>query len=261
MPLMTLMLIDIGNTRLKWGMYQDATFGAKPIAQGAVFLERINELAERDWKQLPEPKHILVSSVTSQAVRNLVNEQLELWPVIPEWATVKASQCGVTNGYTHPVRLGIDRWMALIGAHQHLQTKSEQVPVIVSMVGTAVTVDALDNKGAFLGGIIMPGHGIMQNALRTGTAGLHVPTGHIRNFPTNTSDALTTGGTYAITGAIERMSINLYNKTGQKPKIVLTGGAAWKVISHLLSPAILMESLIFDGVMAVAIETWYTNPV
>lgn len=258
---MMLMLIDIGNTRLKWGMYQDGTFGAKPIAQGAVFLERMNELAERDWKHLPTPEHILVCSVASQAARNVVNEQLEIWPILPEWATVKASQCGITNGYTHPVRLGIDRWMALIGANKHLQACSYQGPAIVSMIGTAVTVDALDGQGLFLGGIIMPGHGIMLNALRTGTAGLHVPTGNIRSFPTTTSDALTTGGIYAITGAIERMCTNLYNRTGQKPQIILTGGAAWKVIPHLTSPAKLMESLIFDGLMTVAIETWYTDPV
>lgn len=258
---MTLMLIDIGNTRLKWGMYQNATFGSKPITQGAVFLERINELAERDWKHLSEPDHILICSVASQLVGNLVNEQLEIWPVAPEWATVKASQCGVTNGYAHPVRLGIDRWMALMGAHQHLQNNAYRGPAIVSMVGTAVTVDALDSESVFLGGIIMPGHGIMLSALRTGTAGLHVPTGNVRNFPTKTSDALTTGGIYAITGAIERMSSNLYERTGQKPRIILTGGAAWKVLPHLLSEATLTESLIFDGLMSVAIETWYTNSI
>jgi hypothetical protein len=43
-----------------------------------------------------------------------------------------------------------------------------------------------------------PGHGIMLRALEGGTAGLHVPTGEVRLFPKNTSDALTSGGTYAI---------------------------------------------------------------
>ena len=69
------------------------------------------------------------------------------------------------------------------------------------MVGTAVTVDAVDGEGKFLGGLILPGHGIMLRALESGTAGLHVPTGEVRSFPTNTSDALTSGGTFAIAGA------------------------------------------------------------
>ena len=60
-------------------------------------------------------------------------------------------------------------------------------------------------RASFLGGFILPGHGIMLRALESGTAGLHVPTGDVREFPTNTSDALTSGGTYAIAGAIERM--------------------------------------------------------
>jgi type III pantothenate kinase len=72
------------------------------------------------------------------------------------------------------------------------------------MVGTAVTVDALDAEGHFLGGLILPGFGLMLRALEQGTAGLRVPTGEVVDFPTNTSDALMSGGAYAIAGAIER---------------------------------------------------------
>ncbi len=77
--------------------------------------------------------------------------------------------------------------------------------MVVVLIGTAVTVEAIDTEGKFLGGLILPGHGIMLRALESGTAGLHVPTGEVREFPTNTSDALTSGGTYAIAGAVERM--------------------------------------------------------
>ena len=62
-------------------------------------------------------------------------------------------------------------------------------PVLAVMVGTAVTVDAIDQDGRFLGGLIMPGFGLMYRALESGTAGLKVPTGEVRDFPTNTSDA------------------------------------------------------------------------
>ena len=93
----------------------------------------------------------------------------------------------------------------MIGAWHRMLAMGAPRPIVVAMVGTAVTVEAIDASGKFLGGYILPGHGIMLRALESGTAGLHVPTGEVRPFPTNTSDALTSGGTYAIAGAMERM--------------------------------------------------------
>jgi type III pantothenate kinase len=122
---------------------------------------------------------------------------------------------------------------------------------LVVMVGTAVTVDCLDAGGNFLGGIIMPGHGIMLRALEGGTAGLRVPTGEVREFPTNTSDALTSGGTFAITGAIERMHRHLQRSTGAEPLTLMTGGAGWKVSPTLEIKHELIEALIFDGMLAL----------
>ena len=59
---------------------------------------------------------------------------------------------------------------------------------------TVLDPNALDAKGHFLGGLILPGFGMMLRALELGTAGLKVPTGDVVDFPTNTSDALTSGG-------------------------------------------------------------------
>jgi type III pantothenate kinase len=120
------------------------------------------------------------------------------------------------------------------------------------MVGTAVTVDALDAAGRFIGGLILPGHGIMLKALEAGTAGLRVPTGEVRDFPTNTSDALTSGGTYAIAGAIERMHRKLQLRCGAAPRCLLTGGAGWKVAPALQLDYELVDTLIFDGLLTIA---------
>lgn len=258
---MTLLAIDIGNTRLKWALYQRPGICQSPLAQGAVFLERIEELGEKDWRNLPQPVHVLGCCVAAEAAKISVNTQLEeRWRITPVWAQVREQQCGVSNNYDFPTRLGIDRWMALIGVRQRLQAEQQTCPAVVVMVGTAVTVDALTAEGQFLGGLIMPGYGIMMHALQSGTAGLHVPTGEVHTFPTNTSDALATGGTYAITGAIERMAHNLQQHTQQEPRIYLTGGAAWKVAPSLTRPFTLAESLIFDGLLSVAAETWSTSP-
>jgi type III pantothenate kinase len=127
-------------------------------------------------------------------------------------------------------------------------------PLVVVMVGTAVTVEAIDAEGRFLGGLILPGHGIMLRALESGTAGLHVPTGEVTAFPTNTSDALTSGGTYAIAGACERMVQHLRQHTGEEPMCVMTGGAGWKMAPSMSVQFELVDNLIFDGLLALAAQ-------
>jgi type III pantothenate kinase len=252
---MSLLAIDIGNTRLKWAQYASLALDSEPIAQGAVFLETIDRLAEPDggeWAAVAAPAAMLGCCVAGDAVRHRVEEQLELWDVSPRWVVPGAAEAGVTNGYDHPTRLGSDRWVALIGARARLAQRGLRVPTLVVMAGTAVTVDALDVDGRFLGGLILPGHGIMLRALEAGTAGLRVPTGDVRDFPTNTSDALTSGGTYAIAGAVERMHRQLARHCGVVPQCVVTGGAGWKVAPALDCPYELVESLIFDGLLTIA---------
>jgi type III pantothenate kinase len=251
---MSFFAIDIGNTRLKWSLYAAAHPGAPVLAQGAVFLENIDTLAEREWMGLAPPAAVLGCNVAGDAVRRRVEEQLELWDLSPRWVVSSAQAGGVTNGYDHPGRLGTDRFVAQIGARHHVLARGRPRPALVVMVGTAVTVDALDADGRFLGGLILPGHGIMLRALEGGTAGLRVPTGEVVDFPTNTSDALTSGGTYAITGAMERMHRHLQRHCGEPPLLLMTGGAGWKVAPWLGVEHELLDSLIFDGLLVLQAE-------
>jgi type III pantothenate kinase len=192
--------------------------------------------------------------VAGDAVRRRVNEQLELWDVEPRWLASPASGGGVVNGYEHPGRLGSDRWMALVGARQRVLRQGEPRAAVVVMVGTAVTVDALDARGNFLGGFILPGFGLMLKALEMGTAGLKVPTGEVREFPANTSDALMSGGTFAIVGAIERMTRHLTARSGQPPLLFMTGGAAVKLAPITPLPFDVIDTLIFEGLLATVAE-------
>ncbi len=252
---MTFLALDVGNTRLKWGLYDAPAPGAKLLGSGAVFLENIDRLADEDWRELPEPTHMLGCIVAGEAIRRRVEEQMELWDITPHWAVSSAAEAGLTNGYDHPTRLGADRWVAMIGAHarmlRHVDGGAPQ-PMVVVMVGTAVTVEAIDASGKFLGGLILPGHGIMLRALESGTAGLRVPTGEVCEFPTNTSDALTSGGTYAIAGAVERMVQHVRQHCGTEPACYMTGGAGWKMAPSMSVQFELVDSLIFDGLLEIS---------
>ncbi len=249
---MTFLALDVGNTRLKWALYEASKPGARLLAQGAVFLENIEKLAEEEWQGLPQPTRILGCVVAGDPVKRRVMDQLEHWDVVPSWVIASAAEAGLTNGYDHPTRLGADRWVAMVGAYHRIQARGEHRPCVLAMVGTAVTVEAIAPDGRFLGGLILPGHGIMLRALESGTAGLHVPTGEVRDFPTNTSDALTSGGTFAIAGAIERMVESVVRHCGAAPACIMTGGAGWKMAPSMQRPFELVDSLIFDGLLEIA---------
>jgi type III pantothenate kinase len=251
---MTFLAIDVGNTRLKWALYDKPGTPAQLLSHGAEFLENIDRLSEGPWAALPKPDHMLGCVVAGDAIKRRVHEQMDIWDFTPQWVVPSVQEAGLTNGYDHPSRLGSDRWVAMIGARHRMLATGPARPLVVVMVGTAVTVEAIDERGHFLGGLILPGHGIMLRALESGTAGLHVPTGEVRPFPTNTSDALTSGGTYAIAGACERMVQHLRAHTGQEPMCIMTGGAGWKMAPSMSVRFELVDNLIFDGLLALAAQ-------
>ena len=248
---MSFLAIDIGNTRLKWAQYASPQPGAAIVAHGAVFLEAMDDLADTEWKTLVPPTSMLGCVVAGEGVRRRAEEQLELWDTLtPHWVVPSPHACGVTNGYDHPNRLGVDRWVALIGAWHRVLARGGPRPALVVMVGTAVTVDALDHTGRFLGGLILPGFGLMLRALEMGTAGLKAPTGEVVDFPTNTSDALMSGGADAISGAIERMYRKLEVRTGRTPLLLMSGGAAVKLAPITTDlPVETVDTLIFEGLL------------
>ena len=249
---MTFLALDIGNTRLKWAQYDAARPNATLLHHGAEFLENIDKLSDGPWSDMQVPSNVLGCVVAGDAVKRRVQEQMDLWDVVPQWVVSSESEAGLRNGYDYPTRLGADRWVAIIGAYHRMLTQGAPRPMVVVMVGTAVTVEAVDASGKFLGGLILPGHGIMLRALESGTAGLHVPTGEVKEFPTNTSDALTSGGTYAIAGAVECMVQHVRTHCGAEPKCIMTGGAGWKMAPSMTRPFELVDNLIFDGLLEMA---------
>jgi type III pantothenate kinase len=253
---MSFLVIDIGNTRLKWGLYEAADPASTLLDHGAVVLEDIDVLWDLHWKDLRhKPSSMLGCVVAGEAIKRRVEEQLiEGWGLQPHWLSASEQAAGVINGYEHPQRLGSDRWAAIVGARQRaLQVSpSNPPPVLAVMVGTAVTVDAIDADGRFLGGLILPGFGLMYRALESGTAGLKVPTGEVQDFPTNTSDALMSGGTDAIAGAIERTMRRLTVAAGRSPLLIMSGGAVSRLAHVGELPASVVENLIFEGLLKLA---------
>ena len=137
---MAFLALDIGNTRLKWALYSAPRSDAQLLDHGAEFLENIEKLAEGPWSCIQAPTQVLGCAVSSDVIRRRVEDQMEAWDVAPQWVVSSEAEAGLRNGYDHPARLGADRWVAMIGAYQHLRAQGVQRPMVVVMVGTAVTV-------------------------------------------------------------------------------------------------------------------------
>jgi type III pantothenate kinase len=249
---MTLLALDIGNTRLKWA-YFDATRGHEVVSRGAMFIAEIEQFLARAEVAALKPTQIAGSHVANAATRRRIDELLASLGYHVNWIESSESACGVKNNYEEPTRLGTDRWAALIAAwHRKL------APCLVVSAGTALTVDQLDERGYFLGGAIVAGYHAMLGGLAGNTAALSVDAGDWTARPRNTRDALATGAIDAMVGAIERGYERLAETLAQhgvhtKPKVVLTGGSAYRLASQLRSDSIVIETLALEGVRLIAL--------
>ncbi len=99
---MTFLAIDVGNTRLKWAMYDAPKPGAAVLAHGAEFLDHIERLADSAWAGLPAPTRMLGCVVAGDAVRRRVMEQMEWWDVPSHWWCLPPRRRGSSMATTIP---------------------------------------------------------------------------------------------------------------------------------------------------------------
>src|SRR5262249_23605759 len=159
------------------------------------------------------------------------------WPVEAAWVRSKRGECGVTNGYEQPERLGSDRWAALIGA----RALHPGAAVVVN-AGTATTADMLSADGTFLGGIVFPGVEMMKRALAQGTAGLPLAHGRLVSEPRSTDDAIETGCLLAQAGAIERLCAHM----GPDALCLVSGGETERLAPSLRVPVKVVDNLVLE---------------
>ena len=266
------LLIDAGNTRIKWaltdGMARCAQVSGagmpspRLLPQSADFVSNVSEADGDDWLrsgalpveqagELPQQfaglqdiRQVWVSNVAGENVaQHILGDYAEQYHFI----AAQEAQCGVRNGYANPSLLGSDRWAALIAAW-HLM----RGPCLVVNSGTATTIDALSSTGEFIGGLILPGVELMQRSLNDATAQLRPGgKGDFHAFPRNTADALFSGAMQANCGAIERQHTLL---GGGSIPVVLSGGASAILQNHLNLPAYLVDNLVLQGLLLIARE-------
>jgi type III pantothenate kinase len=236
-----LLVIDAGNSRIKWGSAARGEWlerGVLPTAQARELRDAL--------RGLPAPERIVVANVAGDAVAESIRDALAPFAAQPVWVVARDAQCGVRSRYAQPAQLGPDRWAALIGA-RHLHDGA----CVVANAGTTMTVDALSAEGLFMGGAIVAGYSLMQEALARNTARLKRQDGAFSVFPDNTGDAIASGALNAMTGAIERMA-RYMAQAGEADALVMLSGGDAGVLAPLLTARVrVVDNLVLEGLKCI----------
>jgi type III pantothenate kinase len=239
-----ILAIDAGNTRTKWGL-----FGAsgEMVAQGALDNSQLGQLVQ-DSVAWVGCRRAVVSNVAGRSVELQLQALLNARQIRALWVKSEAAACGVINNYVCHEQLGTDRWAALIAAWSLYRQ-----PCVVAMAGTALTVDALSAQGEFLGGLILPGRGLMRESLAAGTAALSVGQGVLCDFPSRTEDAIASGIAFSMAGAVERQCAALEQREGAV-RCLLSGGDAQRLAAALPRSAEIVDNLALRGLFLIERE-------
>ena len=230
---------------MKWALYEDAAF----TRQGWVATNEPQRL-DAEWKSLAVPDSVVIANVAGHAVGTYLKFACVRWGLSPTLVKGQPRQCGVSNAYDNPEQLGPDRWAALIGAHVSAPGNS-----VVVCMGTATTIDALTDNGAFLGGMILPGLDMMHSLLENKTARLGSERGEVVPFPHSTADAITTGAARATCGAIEHMLGEMQQSGFDDVSVIVTGGAAPMLATVCRFPVVMNDTLVLQGLVRIGEET------
>jgi len=247
------LLIDLGNTRSKWVWALDGKIDESTLGHG----NREEFLSSCRLPGNIRPARILVSSVASgENTARFISACEEQWGQPVRQLEALNIQAGIVNAYENPITLGTDRWLAIVGAaHTH------GMPLVIMDLGTATTLDAVNDQGRHLGGLILPGPALMLKSLSSATA-MKVPTG-FRNegtksekpegpgtLPaTSTSCAIREGVIAAQVGALNQFLRHVSAKLSSEPQLVVTGGAAEGILDRLGYDAVYDPWLVFKGML------------
>ena len=234
------LLIDIGNTRIKW-QYRDEKI---VISSNSVLVENFMDI---DLTEIKSLKKVIVSNVNHSVVLDKVKENLSHFNCLIIEVTSESNEY-LINDYTDQLTLGVDRWITAMGAWKIYGEDS-----IVINAGTAITIDLIqidqERNAHFRGGMILPGIAISLGILNNSTNLIDTEIGQSQYPSLNTKDAVTTGILTSIQGAVNLVC----KKLPSDLPILLTGGDADLIYDQSeedWKSRIKIESnLIFEGLM------------
>ena len=227
---MNIIAVDIGNTNIGVGLFLDDEEKLVESIPGKS-RAKLAQSVKSAWEQIPilasskEGKRdgvIAVSSVKpawTKLVQEIVESELGEKPYV----VGEDIPLPISTWVDEPDKVGVDRAVSAAAAYAVVEDA-----IIVVDFGTAVTIDLVDEKGIFRGGVIFPGFEISAKALKDNTAQLpqvkiSKPAGP---YGKNTAEAINAGIYYSAVGALEEIIRRYAEELGKWPQTVITGAAA-----------------------------------
>lgn len=231
---MSALLIDVGNTAIKWCIERDGVLGEVTRCERSLadFVESLSVIGT-------DISQVAIASVAGADFEQQLAQALgDITGAAVAFARTAAAAGPLHNSYAEPERMGVDRWLAMLGAFE-----PGKGPVCVIDAGTALTVDLVDAQGRHVGGYIIPGIQMMTAALLSQTDRVRFDD----QAPTtlkpgqSTAACVTAGGWTAGFGAIQQVM-------AQHPdyRIVLAGGDASALIALGIN-GVWYPDLVFEG--------------
>lgn len=243
-----MLLLDIGNTNLRWTLVEEGTLGEVRVLRhgGAMPLDLLAE-----WESLEAPRRVVASNVAGEAMAMaLARVTRACWGLTPTFVATQAEWRGLGVAYAEPAHFGVDRWLALIAAHAEARRAT-----LILDAGSAATFDLLLGDGRHLGGLILPGVEMMRASLLRGT---QIP--RVEYEPTDvvwardTATAVAAGSLGAIAALASRLYDRLAVEAGEIPRFILTGGDAERLHPYLDHPSEHIPDLVLRGLLAYVSE-------
>ena len=244
---MKALLLDVGNSRIKWGVLD----GTEIRRTGHISRDRIRDkgLQVLTTKLPRRVDEVFVSNVAGTSFATRLSGVVGMHcDCDVRFARVEKRGWGLSNSYTQPRRMGVDRWVAMVGAWAEIQDAC-----LVVDVGTALTLDAIDDCGTHLGGQIIPGVAAMTTALSAATSDIPLVRplparkgAEMQMFAHNTAAAVREGARNAVAGAVDR-AIQTLQSNGYQPMTILTGGDASRILDALSEAPVHRPHLVLQG--------------
>ena len=247
---MSTLLVDIGNTRVKWAVLRGSKLSGMRAAlhRGKPAALRALVRSARDVRYV-----VAVCVAGAKLERALSAAVKQRFGIKPQFIRSTREVLGVRSGYRDTWRLGADRWVGAVGAFHLLGGR----PVVVANVGTALTIDAVDRHGKHLGGAIVPGPSTMIESLLAGTHGIRKRAGGKASsrslFAADTASALSAGAAFAAAAFIDRAVNEAAAGMGARPVLILTGGAAPALRTYIKSRARVAPDLVVRSLAVFAL--------
>ncbi|HET8897841.1 MAG TPA: type III pantothenate kinase [Rhodanobacteraceae bacterium] len=239
------LLLDLGNSRLKWAA---ADAAGRQAAQALAWdAEALESRLLAAWQVLETPAAVSGACVAGVARRQWLERLLAQcgWPA-PTWLISPLRRGAVVNAYPAPAQLGIDRFLALLAAW-----REGCAPCVIAGCGSALTLDALAADGQHTGGLIVPGVRAMWRGLALAAPALPPPSdAPIAVLADNTRDAIAFGAWQALAASIERFHTRQQRQFGESTRLMLVGGDAAALAGLLDRPAVLRPDAVLDGLLA-----------